>query len=68
MLLRAVDEGADLDRDGDVDLHDYTRLQDCAREVDWPFAPTCALSDQNLDHVIDLDDFREWEVRMTGPK
>ncbi len=56
----------DLDRDGDIDLADFTRFQTCFGRL----TPECAAGDLAGEPGVDLEDFREFVLMLeaSGPQ
>jgi serine/threonine-protein kinase len=62
------DAPADLDRDGDVDLADFSLLQRCFSGSGVPQpAQDCQVSRITPDAAVDLDDFVAWANCLDGP-
>ncbi len=62
------DNTGDFDMDGDVDLADHAKLQQCfthAQAINVP--PDCELGDANEDDDIDLNDYEEIHALYSGP-
>jgi hypothetical protein len=58
---------ADFDRDGDVDLDDYRRLQGCLDGPDGGILPGCDGQDVTGDDVVDFLDFAEFQNSFGTP-
>lgn len=57
----------DADNDGDVDLLDFGRMQDCFSGEDVPYSPAeCALCDFDADADVDTEDFVRFQLAVTG--
>lgn len=57
----------DIDRDGDVDLFDFSHFRSCYNGANrLPAAPDCADVDFDGDHDIDLLDFRRFGACFNG--
>jgi hypothetical protein len=66
--LACPDLTADLDSDGDTDLLDLARFQNCFTAPDpTDCGPGCSRLDFDADNDIDLIDFTEFEPALTGP-
>jgi hypothetical protein len=63
---RAPDPG-DLDRDGDIDIDDFTILADCLDGPDVPPASACDRADLTADADVDLADCAEFQRLFPGP-
>ena len=61
-----VDEPSDLDGDGDVDLADFSYLQECFGQP-ISSGPYCWTADLDLDDDVDLDDFVLMHGCIGGP-
>jgi|GEM_PF-2187829 len=58
----------DTDFDGDIDLQDFAGLQNCYTGPNGgPVGRRCAVFDFNNDGRVDLQDYRDFAPRMTGP-
>ncbi len=59
---------ADFDCDGDVDLADFTRFQECFNGPNRPSATSdCGGPDLDLDDDVDLGDFSLFQTCFNGP-
>lgn len=58
---------ADLDCDGDVDLHDFARFQFCFGVADPLGCNPIATPDLNSDGQVDIDDYALFIANLTGP-
>ena len=56
----------DADQDGDRDLRDYGRFQECLH-ADLDSMPECAVFDFEPDEDVDLDDYALFFAGLTGP-
>ncbi len=62
------DNTGDFDLDGDVDLLDHARLQQCFTHPGLPTVlPDCELGDANEDNDVDVLDYEEIHHLQTGP-
>lgn len=57
----------DLDRDDDVDIHDFSRFQTCFALTGDPIPQGCKIADFNVDGRIGLKDFVEFSAAIAGP-
>ncbi|MCK4342121.1 MAG: hypothetical protein KAY37_10415 [Phycisphaerae bacterium] len=58
---------ADLDEDGDVDLHDFATFARCFTGSGGLAPPGCECADLDGDGDIDADDFTRFDDNFTGP-
>ncbi len=59
---------ADFDRDGDVDLADFSAFQACFNGPNRPYAGSgCAAADTDADGDVDLTDYTRFAVCFNGP-
>lgn len=58
----------DCDPDGDVDLFDYDKFQNCfTGPTPMPLEPECLCADFNGDDRVDLYDWGRFQAIFTGP-
>lgn len=57
---------ADIDDDGDIDVHDASELQRCLG-ADGDLLDDCFMADVNQDVTVDANDFETYESAVTGP-
>jgi 5-hydroxyisourate hydrolase-like protein (transthyretin family) len=68
MVLLSLFSKADVDRDGDVDLTDFSSFQLCFNGPNRPRSATCATdADYDKDGDVDLVDFSEFQACFNGP-
>ncbi|HNO77471.1 MAG TPA: sialidase family protein [Phycisphaerae bacterium] len=58
--------GGDYDEDGDVDLSDYRRFEDCFAGPAAGYGQNCSCFDWDADGDVDLNDFAEFQNAFTG--
>lgn len=62
-----VPQPADVDCDGDVDLHDFSSMLECVSGPGGGLLPECGTFDLDGDHDVDWIDFGRMQRVFTGP-
>jgi hypothetical protein len=58
---------ADIDADGDVDMEDFGRLQECFSDNGLIYPVGCDDADQDLDRDVDVFDYYAFQSCLSGP-